>query len=220
MNCEIVKVAQNSDEWLALRRGRITASRLADVCAKPETQRYQEYRKQKVLELLGHEFTDPEEPWFAHGRAMEPRAIAAYEFKYGVQTEHDVMLIHPEYDWLSCSPDMLHVTDDGDFDDGVEIKARQLYKNYRMHRQMANHFEGTPKAVQAAYRHQVQGAMWVTGQQRWGYCNYYEGEDFEGKPIRKLHSVWVPRDDELIERMEVACLEFMHSVYELAGVTA
>ena len=54
MDCRIVKVEQGSDEWLALRRSRVTASRLADVMAKPDTKRYQKYRREKVLELLGN----------------------------------------------------------------------------------------------------------------------------------------------------------------------
>ena len=54
MDCKIIKVEQGSDEWLALRRSRITASRLADVMADPKTKRYQQYRREKVLELLGN----------------------------------------------------------------------------------------------------------------------------------------------------------------------
>jgi hypothetical protein len=54
MDCRIVEVQQGSDEWLDLRRTRITCSRLADVMAKKDTKRYIKYREEKVKELLGH----------------------------------------------------------------------------------------------------------------------------------------------------------------------
>ena len=71
MDCEIVRVDQHSDDWFALRRGRITASRVADVVARPDTLRYQKYQREIVLELLGHEFVEEEGHWFEHGREQE-----------------------------------------------------------------------------------------------------------------------------------------------------
>lgn len=214
MDCEIVKVEQNSDDWNALRRARITASRVADVVARPDTKRYRQYQREMVLELLGHEFTEEDAHWFAHGREQEPRALAAYERKFDQIVEHNVFLISKKYDWLACSPDGIH---DPDYDDGIEIKCRNLYKNYRMHVQMAKHFEGSPKAAESLYRWQIQTAMLVTGLKRWGFVNYYEGEDYDGLPIRKLHRVWIPRDEAMINKIELACLDFMKQCYEIAG---
>lgn len=215
MDCQIVKVKPNTEQWDALRRCRITCSRLGDVMAKPTTKRYKQYQKELVLELLGHVAVEENPEWFAHGREMEPRAIAAYEFKTGVDVDHDVFLIHKDYDWLSCSPDGLTLPD---YEDGLEFKCRRLYKNYRHYAQLCRHFEGKTNACPPENRHQVQGAMMVTGQDRWGYVNYYEGQDLDGKQLRKLSHVWIPRDEKLISDMEVRCLEFIKEVYELAGV--
>ena len=217
MDCRIVTVEQGTDEWLDLRRGRITASRLADVCAKPTTKRYQQYKREKVLELLGHTHVEESPEWARHGRENEPRAIRGYEWKYGVDVEHDVFLIHKDLDWLACSPDLLHLPN---YDEGGEIKCRALYKNYRIARNTAEANKGQTKAVPAEYRHQIQGAMWVTGFSWWWYVNYYIGDDLEGSMTQKIHRVQVPRDDALIEKMRIACQAFIEEVYDAAGLSS
>ena len=220
MDCKIELVEQGSDAWLNLRRCRITCSRLGDVMANPKTGRYQDYQTQIAQELNGIEQEEEEAPWFAHGKALEPRALAAYEWKYKqeIGTEpllHDVFLVHNEYDWLGCSPDALYP----DHSEGVEVKCRELYKNYRHNVQLADHFEliDARKCVAPNYRFQVQGAMWLTGFDSWWYVNYYEGEDFEGEPQRRLHRVEIPRDQELIDKMELRALAFIRECYEIAG---
>lgn len=216
MDCRIVDVEQGSDEWLDLRRTRITCSRLADVMAKKNTKRYIKYREEKVKELLGHKHVEETPEWATHGKENEPRALAAYEFQREVEVAHDLFLIHNEYDWLSCSPDLMELPN---YDDGGEIKCRALYKNYRKYRQLADDNRGSINACPPANRHQVQGAMWITGLPRWGFINYYIGSDLEGGLAQKLHHVWIPRDQRLIDLMEVRCLEFMTECYERAGLT-
>jgi len=228
VDCRIIRVEQGSDEWLALRRSRITASRLADVMAKPDTKRYQKYRREKVLELLGNENVEESPEWARHGRENEPKAIAGYEWKYNVDVEHNVFLISKKYDWLGASPDMLHIvgeTDDDiqqqedtedEFDEGGEIKCRALFKNYKARRTQARLYEGQTQAIPPADRHQVQGNMWLTGWNRWWYIDYYIGDDLEGGLTQKIHRVAVKRDQTLIDAMEARCLKFMKECYERA----
>ena len=215
MDCRIIQVQQQSDEWLDLRRTRITCSRLADVCAKKDTKRYTRYREEKVKELLGHKNVEETPEWAQFGKENEPRALAAYEYQQEVAVEHNLFLISNEYDWLSCSPDLVHLPD---YDDGGEIKCRELFKNYKKYRDKAKELEGTSNACPAENRHQVQGAMWVTGLPRWGFINYYIGSNLEGGMAQKLHHVWIPRNQALIDLMEVRCLEFMTECYEMAGL--
>lgn len=215
MDCRIVTVEQGTDEWLDLRRGRITASRLGDVCAKPTTKRYQKYMKEIVLELLGHTHVEDAPEWARHGKENEPRALAGYKFKYDVDIEHDIFLIHKKYDWLSCSPDLLHLPD---YDQGGEVKCRALYKNYRAARAYAENGKGKPTCVPAEYRHQIQGAMWITGFKFWWYINYYIGDDLDGGIAQKIHRVACPRDPKLIKTMEEKCVSFMREAYDRAGL--
>lgn len=225
MDCKIVKVEQGSDEWLALRRSRITASRLGDVMAKPDTKRYTKYRREKVLELLGHENVEESPEWARHGRENEPKAIAGYEWRYETDVEHNVFLISKKYAWLGASPDMLHIVDpmppeatEPEYDDGGEIKCRAMFKNYKAARDQAERYQGMTQAVPACDRHQIQGNMWLTGWNRWWYINFYIGDNLEGGMTQKIHRVSVARDQKLIDAMEIRCLKFMTECYEMAGL--
>ena len=230
MDCRIIRVEQGSDEWLALRRSRVTASRLGDVMAGKDTKRYKKYRREKVLELLGNENVEESPEWARHGRENEPKAIAGYEYKYEVDVEHDIFMISNKYDWLAASPDMLQIAkpivvdgvevlpSEDEFDQGGEIKCRALYKNYKLERQLAVDHKGTIRACPACDRHQVQGNIWVSGWRFWWYVNYYIGDDLEGGLVNKIHRVGIPRDDKLIAAMEIRALEFMKECYELAGL--
>ncbi len=215
MDCRIIAVEQGSDEWHDIRRNRVTCSRLADVMAKPDTKRFQKYRQEKVMEMLGHKHVEENPEWAQHGKENEPRAIAGYEFKYGVDVEHDVFLVSKTYDWLGGSPDLLHLPD---YDDGGEIKCRALFKNYKKHRNEAELYKGTVRACPAANRHQVQGHMMLTGFRRWWFINYYIGDDLDGGLAQKIHRIAVPRDDRLIAKMEERCKEFMFDCYKRAGL--
>lgn len=236
MDCKIVKVEQGSDEWLTLRRSRITASRLADVMADPKTKRYRQYQREKVLELLGNTNVEESPEWARHGRENEPKAIAGYEWKYGIDVEHNVFLIHKEYDWLGGSPDMLHIVEipdedpdhpeegplpkdgEAEYDDGGEIKCRAMFKNYKAARDQAERYKGMKLSVPACDRHQLQGNMWLTGWSRWWYINFYIGDNLEGGLTQKIHRVAYARDQKLIDAMEIRCLKFMAECYERAGL--
>jgi hypothetical protein len=215
MDCRIVTVEQGSDEWLDLRRNRITCSRLADVMAKPTTKRYKQYQREKIKEMLGHRNVEETPQWAMHGKEQEPLALAAYEWRYELDVEHDVFLISEKYDWLGGSPDLLHLPN---YDAGGEIKCRALYKNYRKYRDLAEDHEDTIKACPAENRHQVQGHMMLTGFDRWGFINYYNGSNLEGGIAQKLHRVWIPRDNDLIEKMAEAAKAFIAECYEEAGL--
>lgn len=213
MECRIVQVEQGSDEWLDLRRTRITASCLKKVMAKKDTKAYTEYRQEIVLELLGNKNVEKTPEWAREGREMEPKALAGYQWRFEQPVEHNVFLIHKEHDWLAASPDFLHMPQ---YDEGGEMKIRKLYKNYRTTVADCETHKGTTRCIPAADRHQVQGAIWLTGYAYWWYVNYYIGDDLEGGQVQKIHRIPVPRDDELIERMEERCIEFMKECYERA----
>ena len=89
-----------------------------------------------------------------------------------------------------------------------------------MYKNLAEHFElrDATKALPAQDRHQVQGAMWLTGLEQWWYVNYYEGKDMDGNAQRKIHRVEIPRDQDLIDRMTLRGLAFIRECYEIAGL--
>jgi hypothetical protein len=213
VECRIVQVEQGSDEWLDLRRTRITASCLRKVMAKKDTKAYTKYRQEIVLELLGNKNVEETPEWAREGREMEPKALAGYQWRFEQPVEHDLFLIHKKYDWLAASPDFMHMPE---YDEGGEMKIRKLYKNYRTTVANCEQYKGEPRCIPAADRHQVQGAMWLTGYAFWWYVNYYIGDDLEGGQVQKIHRIPVPRDQAFIERMEERCIEFMKECYERA----
>jgi hypothetical protein len=210
MDCDVIHVEQTSDAWDELRRCRITGSRLGDACADKQSKRYKKLRQRLILETSGAIVPEPDGPWFDHGREMEPRAIGAYEYRYGQPILHNIMLISHKHNWLSVSPDgMLH-----DFSEGHEFKCRKIYNVYKAVRDTAIRAEREGKykhMAPAEHRHQIQGAMWVTGLEYWWYCNYFE-DSRSGD--RKLHRALIRRDNKMIAEMERRCVQLMNEVYQ------
>src|ERR1019366_8291296 len=96
---QIETVAQGSDEWKALRCGRVTASRVADILAKTKSG-YASSRANYQAELICERLTGttPEgfkSPAMAWGTAKEPDARAMYEFIAGVDVEQVGFVHHP-----------------------------------------------------------------------------------------------------------------------------
>lgn len=217
MDCKLIHVQQDTDEWYALRRTRITASRLADVMAKPGTKRYDGYMNEITLELLGHTEVEESPEWFRHGREMEPNALRLYGLRYKKEILHDCFLVHKDYDWLGASPDILESEGGENPDAGGEVKCRKLYKNYRdaIARGRKFHEAGNPLGIpEPGYRFQIQGGMWLTGFDYWWYVNYYEDKHGDVRIGRAR----IPRDQALIDQMEERCLAFMKECYERAGL--
>lgn len=206
MDCKVTKVKANSEDWLKLRRGRLTASHAADWCAKPESKRYKEYQKLIVLELLGYEDEEDDAPWFAHGKAMEPYARGAYQWKTGQKVDNDLMLIHKDYDWLSASPDGIYMPD---YDGMIEIKCRAKLDRY-LH--ILSEQERTGK-IEAGYRYQVQCQLLVSGMDGLEFVNYYHDQE---QMIRKMHVFPVERDKKMIDRIEENALTFITECYQIA----
>lgn len=102
-----------------MRRGKLTASRMSDAMAKPETAARNGYIAQLIAErLTGNIAPSFSNEAMAWGTEHEPIARAEYE----ILTGRDVNLIdfvnHPELEWCGASPDGLLM------DDGlIEIKC-------------------------------------------------------------------------------------------------
>ena len=206
MMCKLVRTTAGSDEWLALRRGRLTASHAGDWIAGKNTKRYQNFLMLKVMELLGYEEEEEDAPWFEHGKAMEPYARAAYEWKTGIDTDNNAFLIHSEHDWLGCSPDGLWLPN---FSGAIEIKCRAKLQTYLS--KVAE--QRRTGKIESAYRPQVQCQLLVTGLDSIDFVNYYHDDE---QRIRKLDIFTVERDEGLISRIEERAIEFMTECYSRA----
>ena len=115
-------IVQGSEEWFAARRGKVTASRVADVMARTKTgfaASRENYKAELVLEILTGTtavgFVSEAMKW---GTEKEPEARAKYAETIFETVTETGFVDHPSIVGAGCSPDGL-VGDDGI----VEIKC-------------------------------------------------------------------------------------------------
>jgi putative phage-type endonuclease len=115
-------IEQGTDEWFAVRCGKVTASRVADVIATTKTgysASRANYEAQLICEILtgkpAESFTNAAMQW---GTETEPLARAAYEVKTGNMVNQVGFVNHPTIEQSGASPDGL-VGEDG----LIEIKC-------------------------------------------------------------------------------------------------
>jgi len=184
----VIDVQQGTDEWLAARAGRITASRVADVLAtvkSGEAAARRNYRAELVVERMTdlpaeRGFVSKEMMW---GIEQEPNARFAYEMRTGANVDTVGFIVPDDVDYIGASPDGL-VGIDG----GVEIKCLNT----------ANHL-ATIKAgkIPAKYYPQVQWCMLCSGRSWWDFVSYDPRVRIDAL---QLFIVRVERDDEWIKR--------------------
>lgn len=191
----MVEIIQGTPEWHALRLGKVTASRVADVIAKTKSG-YSASRANYLAELVverltgsaGERFTNAAMAW---GTEKEPEARAAYEFK----TEADVSEIgfvdHPVITMTGASPDGL-VGDLG----LVEIKCPNT----------ATHLETLiGQTVPGKYVTQMHWQMACTGR---SWCDFVSYDPRLPAPmalfIKRVH-----RDDAMVAELETEVAGFL-----------
>lgn len=193
---------QNSPEWFEARRGRITASRFGDVLASPTTKRYQQYQQDLVDDIIGvPSFGEDKKPWFKHGAEMEAEARFQYEwymFERGedIEVEEVAMIIHPKYDFISCSPDGVI-----NRKKGVEIKSRVSHKE---------HLKSVKAGIPSNNKPQVLGSLWVSKFEEWDFISFFKDPD---EMIEQdLNVTTIHPDLKYFKRLEDSCLKFWEEV--------
>lgn len=186
---------QRSPEWFAARLGKVTASRIADVCAKTKTG-WGAGRKNYMAELVAERLTGRNAYSYSNaamqwGTDMEPDARTAYEFYRSVTVKEIGFVPHPRMADAGASPDGL-VGDDG----LVEIKCPNT----------ASHLETLlGAAIPEKYLFQMQWQMACTGRQWCDFASY----DPRLPEAMQLHIARVSRDDGLIRTLEMNVADFL-----------
>jgi len=189
------QVIQGSPEWFALRLGKVTASRVADIVAKTKSG-YSASRANYMAQLVAERLTGTVAESYTnaamqHGTETEPEARAAYEFYQGVTVQEVAFVTHPTIDQSGCSPDGL-VGEDG----LVEIKCPQT----------AGHLETLlGQAVPGKYDTQMQFQMACTGRK---WCDFVSYDPRMPENMR-LFIKRVPRDDARIKELESEIAAFL-----------
>ena len=189
---------QRSDEWRALRIGKVTASRICDVLAKiqkGEAASRRNYRAEIIVEILtglpADNYVSKEMQW---GIDTEPFARAAYELQQDVMVTTVGFACHPVIDRFGASPDGL-VGDDG----LVEIKCPNT----------ATHIEYLlAGVVPSDYQPQMLVAMACTGRE---WCDFVSF-DPRLPPRLQLFVRRFFRDDARIAEIEAKVEKFLEEV--------
>jgi len=115
-------IEQGTEEWFAIRCGKVTASRVADIIATTKSgysASRANYEAQLICEILtgkpAESFTNAAMAW---GTETEPLARAQYELKTGNMVNQIGFVVHPKIEQAGASPDGL-VDNDG----LIEIKC-------------------------------------------------------------------------------------------------
>ena len=186
---------QRSDEWFAIRIGKVTASRVSDVLAKTKSgysASRDNYMAQLVCERLTGQkaegFTNASMQW---GTETEPLARAAYEAIKDVLVDEVGFVPHPSIQMAGASPDGL-VGDDG----LLEIKCPNT----------ATHIDTLlSETVPTKYYTQMQFQLACTGRE---WCDFVSFDNRLPAELQ-LFVKRVPRDDVFIRLIEAEIVQFL-----------
>ena len=191
-------IEQGTSEWLQLRLGKVTASRVADIMAKTKTG-VSASRNNYLIELALQRVTGAVEQGYtndamAWGTATEPQARVAYEVKTGNFVDQIAFVDHPMISWFGASPDGL-VNDDG----LVEIKCPNSATHWSYIKD-----DGPP----GKYYIQMQAQMACTGR---SWCDFVSFDPRMPERSR-LFIKRVMREDDYIAEMEAEIKKFLDEV--------
>jgi hypothetical protein len=200
-------IEQQTPEWLQIRRGIVTASRMSDVVSRlkvkskngakgaPSAKRLQ-YRKELAYEILtGHSWERFVSPYMDYGSENEGLARAAYEMRFDVEVLPGGFWLHDRINRLGASPDGL-VGEDG----LVEFKVPP-----------SRHIDIiSSRAIPEEYLWQVMTEIACTGRK---WCDFVSHDPTMPKNV----NTWVkrvPRDEELIAAIEDETMSFLEELAE------
>ena len=106
---KFMNILQRSDDWYAERCGKVTASRVKDLNAKPSKGKALNALGLTILaeRLTGVQKETPTNFYMQWGIDNEPHAIAAYENETGFFVNGTGLIDHPFIEMFGASPDGL-----------------------------------------------------------------------------------------------------------------
>lgn len=190
-----MEMQQRTEEWYAIRLGKVTASRVSDVIAKTKTG-YSTSRMNYAAELISERLTGKKQEKYTnsammHGVETEDEARASYMILTGEWVEEIAFVEHPKIKNSGASPDGL-VGADG----LIEIKC----PNTATHLDFLKN--GKPKKE---YIDQMQWQMACTGRK---WCDFVSYDNRLPKELA-IKVLRVERNDEYIKILEEEISAFL-----------
>ena len=201
----VIEVQQQSIDWLQMRIGMVTASRVGDVVGRNKPKKGQdigEYSKARynyLLEVVAERLTGLSAtrfvtPWMEEGNEQEPYARAAYELTQEDEVLPGAFAIHPQNKWFGASVDA-RVGDKK----GAEFKCLKAENHIEIIRDGVIPLDRQPQLLAEMACYELESIDFVS------YCGRMP------KPlqlfVRTMH-----RDDKLIAMMESEVWSFLEEV--------
>ena len=195
---------QGSIEWLSLRLGKITASRVKDVLTKGRGTSPSKTAESYMMELIAEILTGNSKPFFENdamrwGTETEPQARAMYAVNNNFVDVKEVAFVeHNEF--IGISPDGL-IGDDG----LLEIKCPNT--TTQLKRALSDDYS-------ADYKAQIQMQLWVTKREWCDFLSFDPRLECDAGYLQQR----VFRDEEYIEEMKVKVYAFVEKMNELINI--
>ena len=168
-DCEIHRIEQHLEngeanpEWLALRKGVLTASGLGMWLIKCTTAAAKKAKEAAICQILAETAELWEPPTFTsaamqRGTDYEPDAVKSFNQATGKQVEH-VGFCKSLYGHFGCSPDGLIVGENGGYESKCPLPSTHI--KYRR-----------AGVLPDEYKLQVHGSMAVTGADFWHFQSW------------------------------------------------
>ena len=191
------EVEQGSESWLELRKGKVTASRVADVMAKTKTG-VSASRANYMIELALQRVTGVIEPSYKNdamqwGTDNEQTARTAFEVAHNVFVDQVAFVDHSTIKNFGCSPD-------GVIGDSLlELKCPY---------QSAVHWSYFKDGCPSKYYTQIQAQMSCTGSKSVWFVSF----DPRMPTRSQLYIEEVLREEEFIKKLEDEVKQFLNEV--------
>ena len=197
----ITTCEQGSPEWLSLRLGKVTASRIKEVLANGRGNAPSKMAESYMIELVAEILTGESKPFFENdamrwGTETEDEARAVYSIRNSRFDVEEVAFIeHSEF--IGMSPDGL-VGDDG----LLEIKCPNT--TTQLKRALSDDYSKDYKA-------QIQMQLWVSGRDWCDFVSFDPRLDCAAGYLEQR----VYRDNSYISDMQDKTFEFVGKIKEL-----
>ncbi len=192
---------QGSAEWLAMRLGKVTASKVKDVLTKGRGNTPSKTSETYMMELIAEILTGQSKPFFENdamkwGTETEPQARAMYSVNNNFVDVKEVAFVEHN-DQIGISPDGL-IGDDG----LLEIKCPNT--TTQLKRALSDDYSSDYKA-------QIQMQLWVTEREWCDFVSFDPRLECAAGYLQQR----VMRDEEYIEEMKTKVYAFIEKMNEL-----
>lgn len=166
--------------------GRVLASRINDIVAKPTSRRYRNYLHLLNRQIRGFQDTDPANVY--RNRDLVPAALDAYRHRHGTdKITTGWFYQHAEYPMLACVPhgvesDMI----------GLTVHIRESEDSYE---------QAIEKSHVPARRRVAQASMAVTGLTAWIHLDYWEDRGLRRRRLYESVFATDPAGDQMLWAM-------------------